>query len=107
MGNSIRVSLPGYDAITDTNLDHYALYADQDNILIKEFTRGSAAIPYGTAPYTIPHNLGYVPFYQVYCNNFVTGGSTVTTMVPHWAGGVSVPPFAATADVNNLYIYNN
>jgi hypothetical protein len=108
MGNSIRVSLTGYDALTDTNLDHYALYADQDNILIKEFTRGTASVAYSGSAYVVPHNLGYVPYFQVYCNNFTVGGSgTSTTFVPHWAGGFSVPPIAATADGTNVYIFNN
>ena len=39
MGNVIRVALPTYNALTDTNPDHFALYSDQDWVLIKEFTR--------------------------------------------------------------------
>ena len=57
----MRVSLPGYDAGTDTNIDHYALYADEDNVLIKEKERGTVS---GNG--TVVHNLGYVPFFATY-----------------------------------------
>lgn len=102
-----RISLPTYDALTDTNPDHYALFADQDNILIKEFTRGSGSIVLnnGTPPYTIAHNLGYVPFFLV----FVFDTSVLPNkwkLLPHYAGGASVPPFAGLADTTNLYLYN-
>jgi len=39
MSQVIRVSLPGYNALTDTNPDHFALYSDEDWILVKEFGR--------------------------------------------------------------------
>lgn len=64
---TIRVSLPGYDALTDTNPDHYALYADEDWILIKEFARGTGSVSLSDPnPDEITHNLGYVPMYLVY-----------------------------------------
>jgi hypothetical protein len=57
----IRVALPGYDALTDTDPQHFSLFSDTDNVLIKEFDRGS-----GNGNATINHNLGYVPFFLVY-----------------------------------------
>jgi len=60
MGQTMRVSLPGYNAGTDTNMDHYALYADADNVLIKEKSRGTSTLANG-ATGTISHSLGYVP----------------------------------------------
>lgn len=62
----MRVSLPGYNALTDTNPDHYALYADEDWVLIKEKARGAGTVNYLSSA-TISHDLGYVPFYLVYC----------------------------------------
>jgi hypothetical protein len=58
-----RVSLPGYDSLTDTNPDHYALYTDGtlDHILIKEKVRGSRSIS-AFSSIIIPHKLNYVPF---------------------------------------------
>ncbi len=60
MAYTIRVSLPSYDALTDTNLDHYALCADIDNILIKEKARGTITLSYSDWG-NIAHNLNYIP----------------------------------------------
>jgi hypothetical protein len=71
--NVIRVALPGYDALTDTNPDHFALYSDEDWVLIKEFRRDSVEIAHGDTE-IITHNLGYIPFFAVYANGeWVTG----------------------------------
>ena len=65
MTYTMRVSLAGYNALTDTNADHYALYADSDWVLIKEKARGSGTVSaYDSVD--ISHNLGYAPFYLVY-----------------------------------------
>ncbi len=82
MGFTMRVSLPGYDALTDTNPDHYALYADNDWVLIKEKARGVGTV--GTAVGTtvgsavIAHNLGYIPMALVYGERF--GGGTYSLL---------------------------
>lgn len=68
MRQSIRVALPGYNVETDTNPDHFALYSDQDWILIKEFNRGSISVSSGGTE-TITHNLGYIPFFAVYAED--------------------------------------
>lgn len=60
----MRVSLPGYDCLTDGTIDHYSIYADSDNILIKEQTRGTIVVPGFDG--SVAHNLGYIPFYLVY-----------------------------------------
>lgn len=62
---TMRVSLPRYDCITDRNIDHYALYADQDNVLIKEFSRGTTNVT-GPGTTSISHNLGYPPMFMGY-----------------------------------------
>jgi hypothetical protein len=61
----VRVSLPGYNAETDDDPDHFALYSDQDWILIKEFERGDEVVVSGGSK-TITHDLGYVPLVMVY-----------------------------------------
>ena len=63
--NVIRVALPGYDALTDANPDHFALNSDEDDILIKEFSRGTETVSQANSV-TIAHNLGYVPMVLVY-----------------------------------------
>jgi len=62
MAQTIRVSLPTYNALTDTDIRHYSLYADSDNILIKEHSRGSGDV--AGAP-SVTHSLGYIPYYIV------------------------------------------
>jgi hypothetical protein len=61
MSYTIRVSLPGYNALTDTDPDHYALYTDDDWVLIKEKARGSATLGY-TESTDVSHSLDYFPF---------------------------------------------
>ena len=71
--NVIKVVLPGYDALNDTNPDHFAIYADEkvDYVLIKEKTRNSQVVGSFTHV-NIAHNLGYVPFILVFVD--VGGG---------------------------------
>lgn len=64
MGYTIRVSLPGYNALTDTNPDHYALYSDEDWILIKEKARG--ALSATSSGNGVSHGLGYIPSIMVF-----------------------------------------
>lgn len=67
MANAILVARPGYNALTDTDPDHFALYANQavDYILIKEKARGYATVGAGGS-LSIAHGLGYVPFCLVF-----------------------------------------
>lgn len=98
-----RITLPTYDVLTDTNPDHFSLLADQNNILIKEFTRGSASITGGGTTQTITHGLGYVPFFLVYANEPSSGWQLVQFGVI----SASVPNYNAEADTTKLYITNN
>jgi len=69
MGYTTRVSLPDFNAGTDTNYDNYSLYADDDNVLIKNKETGTANIGSavgGSTTVTHTHSLSYVPFYAVY-----------------------------------------
>ena len=67
MGNVIRVSLPTYDALTDTNPDHFALYSDEDWVLIKEYIRGSISANSFGEP--VNFDLNYIPTILVYFND--------------------------------------
>lgn len=64
---TIRWSLETYNALTDTNPDHFALFADQDNILIKEKVRGSISVS-GFGSQNIAHGLTYIPLVFVFGN---------------------------------------
>src|SRR5258708_37733102 len=65
MSMTMRVSLPGIDALTNGTIDQYSLYADQDNVLIKEDARGTFFLADVTSG-TFTHSLGYIPLYFVY-----------------------------------------
>lgn len=110
--NVIRASIPDpttgdfYNVLTDTNLDHFSLYTDQDNILIKEKERNTITFSSGTQ--TIAHNLGYIPDFKVYVNDqasaFVRYG---WKSVAAQNSAFVVNNFYAYADTTNLYITNN
>ena len=65
MGQVIRVSLPGYNALTDTDPDHFALYSDEDWVLIKESARGSVSATSAGSP-IITFGFSYIPTIFVY-----------------------------------------
>lgn len=68
MRQVFKVAKPGFNAFTDTNPDHFALYVDPDErvdyILIKEKANDTVNVPNGTT--NIAHSLGYVPFCLVF-----------------------------------------
>ena len=63
--NVLRVALEGYNVLTDSDPRHFSLYTDEDNILIKEFARGSVQVDNGDTE-EITHSLGYKPHVYVY-----------------------------------------
>lgn len=65
-----KIALPGYNAQTDTNPDHFSLYVDQeiDYVLIKEKVRGSKSVN-NNAYDSVTHNLGYIPLVMVFLDN--------------------------------------
>ena len=100
MTYTMRVSLPGNDAGTTTDIDKFALYADADNILIKEKSRGSIQVDNASTG-TIAHNLGYKPLVYVY-------GETSTDdkfkLVHGYDTNIDYRMYLGTA---NLFVYNN
>lgn len=65
MTYTLRISLETYNALTDTTIDHFSVYADSDNVLIKEKARGSSSISNGSSS-TIAHGLAYIPYALVF-----------------------------------------
>lgn len=109
-----KVTLSTFDALTDINKDHFALFVDSDEddyILIKEFARGSATITASnTVPYEITHNLGYIPFFLVYAFfEDHLGGAPVSDkwmLIQHIQVTATVPYFYVYADTSKIYIWN-
>ena len=97
MGNVIRVAHEGVDALEETpDPQNYSLLSDEDNVLIKEFERGS-----GNGDATIDHNLGYIPFFLVY-TDIGSGRFRVVNAQSPLGGGPQV--YATTTQ---LVISNN
>lgn len=67
MNQVFKVALPGYNAETDTNPDHFSLFVDQrvDYVLIKEKLTNTISVS-GSSFLDITHGLGYVPFCLVF-----------------------------------------
>ena len=92
MSQTIRVSLPGKDAGTSTTIDDFALYADSDNVLIKEKERGTVS---GNG--TVIHDLGYVPSFAAYMGS---GDAQ------WWVYGVGIyAPWEVHATVDKILFY--
>lgn len=101
MGSGIKIALPGINALTDTNPNHFALYVDSDEldyILIKELTRDTESV---TTHTTIAHDLGYVPLVFVFAQ--------VTSGVWRRLFSRDITGFGAyyTIDDSNLELYNS
>jgi|WetSurSiteA1Bulk_404760.scaffolds.fasta_scaffold09261_3 hypothetical protein len=99
MNNVVRVALPGYNALTDTDPDHFALYSDEDWVLIKESARGTGSVAQNSTA-IIAHGLGYIPFYLVYCE-VDTNVYRISNAFDPLGGG-----WRSYANSTNLYIRN-
>lgn len=88
MSYTIRVARPGYNALTDTDPDRFALFADQDNVLIKELARGTYSIGSSSSA-TYNHGLGYIPIFMAYYDigsgkrRWITGQSIYAAVIAY------------------------
>lgn len=66
----LKITLPGYDVMTETDPRHISLDSDQFVHMMRLENEGNGnheiAASIGTDSLVIPHNLGYVPFFKVY-----------------------------------------
>ena len=99
MGMTMRVSLAGFNALTETAIDNYSIYADSDNILIKELQRGTIGVNNGASG-TFTHGLGYVPFYLTYATTGAGTYEIISAFDPVGAG------WRSQVGTNNLIITN-
>ena len=103
VSQTFKIALPGYNAYTDTDPNHFALYVDQvtDYVLIKEKTRGSVSVSGSGGSETIAHGLGYVPFVLA----FYESSSGVYRKIHGSTDPTSSAPFF-TVDDTNLVLRN-
>jgi len=99
MAQVLKVALPGYNALTDTNLDHFSLNTDGDNVLIKEFTRGSTTV--SSSEVQITHNLNYIPLFFVFVYRNYDQNGWVTPYFPNFS-----VDYYIYADTTKLYFNN-
>lgn len=60
MTQTIRVTVPGANALTETDPNKFSLKADENSVLIKEVARGTSSLGNGGTT-TVAHGLGYIP----------------------------------------------
>jgi len=116
MAQTIRVSLAGYNALTEANIYNYSLYADSDNVLIKEKARGSGNLAINT-DVLIAHGLSYVPFYMTfgevssgryrYCSSFTNDGPGWDSFVNTTNVQISHGSSPATTGYKYFIFYDN
>jgi hypothetical protein len=102
-----KVSKPGYNVLTETNPDHLIFSSDYNTL--KYYASGSYQMSgvTTTTNVTIAHNLGYVPFCIVYCDDFVAGtGQYAITEYFNSIGG-RLRAARAYVDSTNLYLSLN
>lgn len=63
---TVRISLDGIGALDSDDPRDFSLFADEDNVLIKEFVRGNVEIDSSGTPTQITHSLGYPPHVYAY-----------------------------------------
>lgn len=97
---TVRISLPDKDCLTSTDPRDYALFADEDNVLIKEFSRGTGNVSY-LSDGTITHNLGYIPFFMAFAQVGSSRYRIANCYDPVGSG------WRVTAGTDNLVISNH
>lgn len=102
MKQIFKIALPGYNASTDTDPNHFSLFVDQqvDYILIKEKTRSTTTVN-AHSSVTIAHNLGYVPLCFVFAE--ITSGTWYKLFGAAFGGGNEF----YTIDSTNLVLRND
>lgn len=102
----VRASLPSHNAMTDTDLDHFSLISDVQNVLLKEKQRG--VLTFAVDTQTIPHNLGYIPDFKCYVyDNMSFYAIHGWKLVGAQNSAFFLNNYTATADETNIYISNN
>ena len=102
MKQVFKIAIPGYNAETDTNPDHFALYVDgtNDYVLIKEQSKDTITIGAGAHTH-IAHGLNYVPF----CLVFAETSSGVWRKL--FSRPIDSSGYYFEVDATNLTIYND
>ena len=91
----IRCALSGYNALTDTDPNHFSLFTGEDDVLIKEHSRGTV----NGQSESVSHNLSYFPHFYAY-GEISSGRFQIAT------GYNLFGDFRAYVDATTLYLQN-
>ena len=104
MTQKVVITKPGYDALTETNPDNIIFSSDYNTLKydisgdyqMTNVTTSTEAV--------IAHNLGYVPFYIVYCNDFVSQPTYYSLTEYFRVSGGRLFAARSYVDDTNLYL---
>ncbi len=99
MAIKLRISLATINALTDNDPRNYSLFADTDNVLIKEHSRGSEQVD-DPGSLTVNHALGYAPHFYTYAETGTDGRFRIV------AGYNIYGEFRSHADTDELVVVN-
>jgi len=110
MAQKIIISKPGFDALTETTPNRLIFSSDY-NTLKYSLANGSASININTSnegvyrtEISIPHNLGYKPFFKVYVISSFASGAYLPTGFFYIVDLYANAFFTAEVDNNNIYL---
>ena len=104
MSNKVVITKSGFDAKTETDPDNIVFSSDYNTL--KYALSGSYEMTgvTGDTDVTIAHNLGYTPFFIVYCNDFVAQPTYYGLTEYFFSLGGRVRRAKAYVDDTNLYL---
>jgi len=95
MAYTMRVSLAGTNALTSTDVTKYSIFADDDNVLIKQLSSGTE----NGQDEEVTHSLSYFPHFYAY-GEISSGRFQIMT------GYNLFGDFRAHVDSTKLYLTN-
>ena len=104
MSNKLIIAKSGFNALTETNPDNLIFSSDYGTL--KYAIAGSYQMlnVTGDTDVIIAHNLGYIPFHIVYCNDFVAQPTYYGITEYFNSTGGRLRAARAYCDATNLYL---
>ena len=104
MAQKIRISKPGYNVLTETDLDNIVFDSLYDTL--KYYASGSVDVTVSgsSVEATVTHNLGYIPFFTCFVNKYGNGSGGDYNMCPGIINDFGVYVYSQVyADTTKLY----
>ncbi len=105
--NKVIVAKPGFNAKTETNPDNLKFSSDYNTLKYYFSDTFLMTGVTGTTNVSIAHNLGYVPFHIVFCNDFFAQPTKFGLTEYFNSFGGRLRAARAYCDENNLYLSLN